>query len=118
VIFNKLIKKNNFDKWKRNWATNIRDFKPSWVSELADKMTYIELNDKGKLCYARDKIFQSQNLDRIQTDSDLENSIMSRVNTNKTVINREKIIKNKLDPRLNDEFKTEIRNVGKNFRMI
>ena len=118
MIFNKLIKRNNFDKWKRNWATNIRDFKPSWVSELADRMTNIELNDKGKLCYARNKIFQSQNLERIQTDSDLEKSLMSRINTDKTSIIRQKIIEKNLDPRLNEEFKTEIRNVGKYFKMI
>ena len=107
TIFNKLIKRNKFNNWKKDWSVYVRDFKPSWVYELAEKITKIELNDKSKPFYKRNPKFSHRPLPKSSLYS--ERSVNSNEFSNNF---REKIVKKKLPPILENEFKSDIKKTG------
>lgn len=59
TIFNKLVKRNDFNKWKRPWEVSVRDFKPLWLYEFAQRASHLAIADKSKIVFRRSHVAPS-----------------------------------------------------------
>jgi hypothetical protein len=107
-IFHQLIQKNNFDGWKTEWKSVVRDIKPFWLYKKSEQV----LRKKG--------IFLDEYTERLAKIKNKHQNLFGNINIDNkfmtTQFNKDKrelSLEQLVDEDLEKHFDEETENIGK-----